>query len=143
MRDSYDWKFIASYHIKTIFLHEIDKNYYTPDYWNMKYVKQRMIEMLKKLQYAVASTNLPNFFFPEDNMFSHIDVKTAGIVSNTLGHIISKIENNFDSLYDIFMTRHRRIHVMNSRVWKPTISHVPATEQPAEPAEPNSYCNIL
>ncbi|GFT88439.1 mab-21 domain-containing protein [Nephila pilipes] len=92
LRDKQNWKTIASYHMNTVILLEVDKSS-EPAYWKQgKFLFVRFLEALKQLQGYLRENHLPYFFCAEYNLFHVLNSGTCKNISDRLGRIISSIE---------------------------------------------------
>jgi len=81
------WLAISSYHIKTLFLLELDQN---PTYWNEIDFGMRFMEMLKKLKSVISHKSLPDYFNRNENLLS--EMEDSAEIANRMTRMILDIE---------------------------------------------------
>ncbi|GFQ72904.1 mab-21 domain-containing protein [Trichonephila clavata] len=102
LRDKQNWVSIASYHLKTIVLLEVDKNP-ALDYWSGEVFFDRFLEAMKHLKEYVKNKRLPYFLCAEYNLFHLINKEECKNISDRLDRIISDIEADPNSLRKYFL----------------------------------------
>ncbi|XP_049886911.1 cyclic GMP-AMP synthase-like receptor isoform X1 [Pectinophora gossypiella] len=93
LRDAQDFKQLASYYIKTIFLWEVQRQ--NDDFWKRKSLSYLVLHMLNVLRYCLAQENIKNFWCPEMNLIKgKLKSETCQNWSNRLAVIINDIKQN-------------------------------------------------
>ncbi|GAB6022009.1 hypothetical protein CHUAL_006161 [Chamberlinius hualienensis] len=75
IRDNENWKSLASYFIKTVFMREVEKNP-TADYWSENRSDLLFIEMLKAFIEALKRKEINHYLFQKYNLISGINDST-------------------------------------------------------------------
>ncbi|XP_012268501.2 cyclic GMP-AMP synthase-like receptor [Athalia rosae] len=104
LRDTQNMKSIASYFIKTLFLHELEiqfgpvgsKIYRNPEFQCYS-LTSVFVYMLKKLYVACKEGKLYDFWNPQFNHFSKISEIELENIANRLNNIIKKINTHIDT----------------------------------------------
>lgn len=92
LRDDKNWKGIASYYLKTLFLWKNDTDYN----WS-KSMGELLIEMLKDLKdYLLVKKVLPFYWVSECNLFSQLKEAQKQSIGGFLQRMITDIERNLD-----------------------------------------------
>ncbi|XP_044252321.1 cyclic GMP-AMP synthase-like [Tribolium madens] len=82
---------IASYYIKTVFLHIIAQKDHS--FWN-KPLNEVFMTTLREYREFIAEGEIPYYWCRNNNLIGHIDAATLFNISNRIGYIIRDIENN-------------------------------------------------
>ncbi|XP_026324102.1 cyclic GMP-AMP synthase-like [Hyposmocoma kahamanoa] len=91
LRDVQDFKLLASYYIKTLFLWEVKQQ--PEDFWKENSLSYIVLHMLKRLRDCLSKAEIPNFWCPEFNLLKDkIKTCTCQNWSNRLSAIIKDIE---------------------------------------------------
>lgn len=106
LRDCENWKPIASYYIKTMFLIEFDKDP-VPDKWSELYLGTLFMKMLRVFQKAVSDRKIVYYFHRGANLLNHLSAATASNYSDRLNTIISGIEKDPSTV---------RVYISSSRI---------------------------
>lgn len=103
LRDKENWKSIASYHLKTLILLEVDEN---PDvgYWSGKVLFDRFLEAMKHLRGCLQNNHLPYFLCAKYNLFHLLKKDQCKNISDRLGRLISSIESDPTYLKEYFLS---------------------------------------
>ncbi|XP_049808485.1 cyclic GMP-AMP synthase-like receptor [Schistocerca nitens] len=92
LRDVQNWKGIASYYLKTLFLWKNDTDYN----WS-KSMGELFIEMLRELkEYLLVKKALPFYWVSECNLFSQLKDEQKKCMGGFLQRMIADIEKNLD-----------------------------------------------
>lgn len=92
LRDTQDFKQLASYYIKTVFLWEIRSK--SDDFWKENSLSLLVVYMMKRLRDCLAVGEIKNFWCPNYNLIKDkIKIETCQNWSNRLSVIISEIEH--------------------------------------------------
>ncbi|XP_070576455.1 cyclic GMP-AMP synthase-like receptor 1 [Ptychodera flava] len=88
-----DFKPIASYHIKTIFLNECTK-FPKPDSWSKEKLGERFKGLLRSMMYALEKKQCPHFFIRGCNLFDSFDAGSLNRVAAVIRDILADLSND-------------------------------------------------
>ncbi|EFA01049.1 cyclic GMP-AMP synthase-like receptor [Tribolium castaneum] len=124
---------IASYYIKTVFLHIIEQK--DQSFWN-KSLREVFMTTLREYNEFIADQSIPYYWCRKNNLIGHLAPITLNNISNRIGYIIKDIENNPENIAKHLLTKEEYTKYIQGE-------DVMAEALPALPASQTSSCVII